>query len=254
MDKIIWSYPQNFDLILIKINNKIKSARGCFKSKRKQGGILIMNEEKKIIPESLKEKAYSLLTPAIDFFVAQKISPNQLTLVCVFLSFVSGVAFFVGDHRAAGFIVLLSGVFHMLDGALARKLDKVTKFGALFDSSMGRYCEACIFTGIMFYYFSVGSSIDNFLALITVFAVVGTFMIGYVRLLAQGAGVECSASIVERAERIILLGFCALFGEQVLSLGVIVIAVLANFTVYQMIKSIYASLSVDDVAAEMHAM
>jgi len=67
-----------------------------------------------------------------------------ITVVAAFL-----VAF--SHPFAAGWVILFAGLFDMLDGALARRTNNVTKFGGVLDSHPGpgfrgssahRYCRA----------------------------------------------------------------------------------------------------------------
>jgi len=43
-------------------------------------------------------------------------------------------------------------LFDMLDGALARRINKVTKFGGVLDSTLDRVSEASVLIGIAVFY------------------------------------------------------------------------------------------------------
>ncbi len=94
----------------------------------------------------------------------------------------------------------------MLDGQVARLGNMKSTFGALFDSVLDRYSELVMFLGICYYlvghhYFL--SSIFAFIALI------GSMMVSYVRARAEGLGIECKGGLMQRPERVITIGLCA---------------------------------------------
>ena len=63
----------------------------------------------------------------------------------------------MGYPFAAGWVVLLSGLTDIIDGALARRTNQVTKFGGVLDSTLDRLSEAAILIGIMaFFLFHAG--------------------------------------------------------------------------------------------------
>src|SRR5215471_4466448 len=80
------------------------------------------------------------------------INPNLLTLIGFLVTIFAAVYFARGEFVAAGLVIILAGIFDMLDGRVARITDNVTKFGAFFDSVLDRYSDLAIFLGLMIYY------------------------------------------------------------------------------------------------------
>ena len=106
-----------------------------------------------------------------------------------------------------GALILFAGLFDMMDGRLARVTGMSSKFGALYDSVLDRYSELFMFLGICFYL----SHQDYFVSSVFTFlAMIGSLMVSYVRARAEGLGIECSDGLMQRPERILLIGISAI--------------------------------------------
>ncbi len=151
------------------------------------------------------------------------LSPNVLTVFGLLLAL--GVAWILAEGRffLGGFLVLLSGSFDLLDGALARASGRVTKFGGLLDSTFDRLSEAALFLGLLAYYAGEGSYQES---LLVGAALVGSMMTSYVRARAEGLGLKCDVGIFTRPERVILLAIGLIFNQMLIILWIM--AVLAN--------------------------
>ncbi len=88
-----------------------------------------------------------------------RISPNVLTFIGLVINIVA--AFFFGNANAtnagrmflyAGLVIIGAGIFDMVDGRVARRTNKVTVFGAFFDSVIDRYSDVVLFFGLIVYY------------------------------------------------------------------------------------------------------
>ncbi|MCF6183063.1 MAG: CDP-alcohol phosphatidyltransferase family protein, partial [Bacteroidales bacterium] len=151
-------------------------------------------------------------------------------------------------------ILLTAGIFDMLDGQLARKTNKMTKFGALFDSVIDRYSEMVMFFGITYYLVSYHYFLSGVFAFI---AMIGSIMVSYVRARAEGLGVECKIGLMQRPERVLTIGISAiLYGIishftgtfkiifdwlpfpfieniSIFTIPIFIMAVLTNYTAFQ---------------------
>ena len=137
----------------------------------------------------------------------------------------------------AGFSIILSGIFDLIDGAVARTLGKVTVFGGFLDSVLDRYSDLLLLLSLLIYYLKKG---DPVLVILTSFVSIGTVLVSYARARAEAANVPCDIGLMERAERIILLSAGALFGWMELILWVL--AILTHFTVIQRIHYVWKKL------------
>ncbi|MDD9974165.1 MAG: CDP-alcohol phosphatidyltransferase family protein, partial [Candidatus Poribacteria bacterium] len=102
-----------------------------------------------------------------------------------------------------GILILFGGSFDMIDGAVARAQRDLRASGALLDSVIDRYSEGFLFLGALIYFYSL----DSLLGIILAFgAWFGSILVSYVRARAEGLQVTCKVGLMQRPERIILLG------------------------------------------------
>ena len=63
-----------------------------------------------------------------------------------------------GIFTWAGLVVLFAGIFDMVDGEVARRTGRVTKFGAFFDSVIDRYSDMVLLLGLVIWYAKIDRS------------------------------------------------------------------------------------------------
>jgi CDP-diacylglycerol--glycerol-3-phosphate 3-phosphatidyltransferase len=95
----------------------------------------------------------------------------------------------------------------MLDGQVARIGKMSSTFGALYDSVLDRYSELITFLGITYYLVSHHYFLSSLFAFI---ALIGSMMVSYVRARAEGLGVEVKGGLMQRPERVVLIGVSAI--------------------------------------------
>jgi CDP-diacylglycerol--glycerol-3-phosphate 3-phosphatidyltransferase len=147
-------------------------------------------------------------------------NPNVLSLLGVLA--ILGASYLLITDRwiGAGLMVILSGFFDLLDGAIARNFNKVTPFGGFLDSVLDRYSDLFLFLALLVYYLNKG---DATLVILTGFASIGTALIPYARARAEAVQIPCSVGLMERAERMILLSAGLLFRWMVPILWILAI-------------------------------
>lgn len=126
----------------------------------------------------------------------------------------------------------------MFDGAVARASNRVTKFGALFDSTLDRYSEFFVFLAIGYYFSSTHhyNTAFQLLMLVVVFvALSGSFMVSYVRARAEGLDYECRIGLLQRPERVVIVGLSALISQPVFIAGLFLVAIFSHYTAIQRI-------------------
>ena len=156
------------------------------------------------------------------------LTPNGLTVLGVVISAAAALALALGNFPLGGVLILLGGLFDMMDGALARATNQATKFGALLDSTLDRVSEAIVLLGLVVPFAAAG----NLLVVVLVFAaMVGSFMVSYVRARAEGLGLECQDGLFTRPERVVVLALGLIVGLAIPALGLL--AAMANFTALQ---------------------
>lgn len=161
-----------------------------------------------LIPGFLRRGFEALLQPLVSRLVAARVSPNAITSVGTLVLVGSAVAFGFGSVRLGAGLLLLSGVFDMLDGRVAREGGVTSSFGAFYDSTLDRVGESALFAGIAIYF--VGGGVPQQWVVAAVAAAVvglaGGLIVSYARARAEGLGLECKVGIAQRAERVLGLG------------------------------------------------
>ncbi len=167
--------------------------------------------------DALQQGIYLIINPFVRLLIKIGFTPNAVTLTGLLLNvgvaglfIAGGEAGNRGDLRYVGWggaLILFAGLFDMLDGQVARLGNMKSTYGALFDSVLDRYSELFTFLGICYYlvahhYFL--SSLVGFLGLI------GSMMVSYTRARAEGLGIECKGGLMQRPERVVLVGVSAL--------------------------------------------
>jgi CDP-diacylglycerol--glycerol-3-phosphate 3-phosphatidyltransferase len=166
--------------------------------------------------------AYRITDPIVRILSKSGITPNTLTLINLALNIVAAYVIATGHFLLGGVLVLVSGLFDLLDGALARFTKQTTKFGALLDSTVDRISEAAILFGLLIWYSGHGGRLE--IALI--FAVlIGSFLVSYIRARAEGLGWQCQVGLFTRAERVIVLAIGLLVNQIFIALCVLAVFV-----------------------------
>ncbi len=193
-----------------------------------------------VIPQIMKDGFVRLVAPIARASVRAGIRPNVITTIGTLIVVGAGVSFGLGAIRLGGLLVLLSGVFDIVDGQVARQGGMSTTFGAFYDSTLDRVGEAAVFAGLAIYFERGGVPIARETAALGVAlaALAMSMLVSYARARAEGLGLECKVGIAPRAERIFFLGAPALlFGPgrngMLLFWIVAILAVLATITVVQ---------------------
>jgi CDP-diacylglycerol--glycerol-3-phosphate 3-phosphatidyltransferase len=101
-----------------------------------------------------------------------------------------------------GWEVLMGGAADVLDGRIARARDMANRRGAFLDSTLDRFAEVGAFVGITVMY---GDS-PVALALVAS-ALGGSLLVSYARARGESVGVVCKVGVMQRAERLLLVGF-----------------------------------------------
>jgi CDP-diacylglycerol---glycerol-3-phosphate 3-phosphatidyltransferase len=155
----------------------------------------------------------------------------------------AGLAAF-GHPFAAGWVVLLSGFFDIIDGALARGTNQVTRFGGVLDSTLDRVSEAVILLGIAAMYLFNEKLFNPWIVILIGIAIMGSFLVSYVRARAEAVKVDCQVGIFTRAERVVILALGLLLSSipWVLVSVLGIIAIMSIVTVIQRLVHVYNAL------------
>jgi CDP-diacylglycerol---glycerol-3-phosphate 3-phosphatidyltransferase len=167
-----------------------------------------------------------LLDKIVGALAATGINPNFLTFIGLVVNFWAAVMFATGLFKTAAIVIFFAGFLDMLDGQVARRQNRVTAFGAFYDSTLDRYSDMALYMGIMVYYAVNGRSSYVILGAV---ATAGSVMVSYARARAESLIPLCKVGFMERPERLVLLIIGGLFDRMAPVLWVI--AVVSTLTV-----------------------
>ena len=204
----------------------------------------------------LQQGIYVVINPVVKLLIKCGVTPNMVTTIGLLGNIAAAVVLIwaagspsslhtlYGRLILTGALIIGFSLFDMLDGQVARLGGKVTKFGAMYDSVLDRYCELLVLGAVSFYFLQRGSFAG---ALITFLALIGSMMVSYVRARAEGLGVECKMGFMQRPERVVLTSLSIMATgivgvsihpdssfnpDIILLIAMIVIAVFANLTAF----------------------
>lgn len=195
--------------------------------------------------KALRRPVYAIIEPVVRWLVRRGVHPNVIS-VAGFVVTVAGAWLYSQDHvRTAGFCILLGGLLDIFDGRVARVSGLASKFGSFFDSTLDRISEIAMYLGLMTLYNNYGAELTDLrMIYVITLALGGSLMVSYTRAKAEALGFDCSVGLMQRAERIVLLGLGSLaFGlawsGAVVSGTIVVVALLTNATAVQRMVWVY---------------
>ena len=166
------------------------------------------------------------------------LSPNAITVIGLALNLVVAAVISTGNLLLGGALLLVAGAFDVVDGAVARATNQVSRFGSFFDSTMDRYADAVILGGVLLYF--IEDDAGSWPIMLVFITLVGSLMISYTRSKAESLGIRGDVGFAQRAERVIILAAGLMLGYPVWAVGVL--AILTQFTVLQRIFHVWREL------------
>lgn len=159
------------------------------------------------------------------------ITADQVTVAGVVFSSLTAVAIGAGRLDLGVGLLVVGGLMDTLDGLVATASSSSSKRGAFFDSVADRVSDALVFGGVAWY---LAGGHDPRLAIIPL-AILGlSAVVSYERAKAESLGFHARGGIMERAERLILLGVALVFSVVLVPLllvllGLVVITAVQRF-------------------------
>lgn len=141
------------------------------------------------------------LRAIINACVAMRIHPNTLTLIGVLVNVAAAWALGFGRFVLAFVIMLIANIFDFIDGKVAHRLQLQSQFGAFWDSTLDRFSDLALLTGLIFLYSKLGRSDYVMIAALTL---IFSIMTSYARARAESLVLKCKVGFMERPERIVL--------------------------------------------------
>ena len=178
------------------------------------------------------------LRAIISASVALGVHPNVLTLIGVLINVLAAFALALDLFITAGVIMIIANIFDFIDGKVAHITGKQSQFGAFWDSTLDRFSDLALFTGLIWLYAELGR---NGYVLIATLALIFTILTSYTRARAESLIEKCKVGFMERPERIVLFMIGAFTDRMAAVLWVIL--VLSIITVSNRIYYTYLALN-----------
>lgn len=206
----------------------------------------------KLVSKSIMEMGYWWFQAPGELLVKRNITPDQISWSSLFVGFLAACFIAFGFFGIGSILLFASAILDALDGYVARRLNSFSVSGEILDSSLDRYVDFFFFAGLLIYYHD-----SLLLMLITLFAMLGSFMISYSSAKAQAMGISPPRGSMKRSDRLVYL----ILGGSLASLSVafleedtisppmgipmvvvlLMIAILSNISAIQRLKSLAAN-------------
>ena len=157
------------------------------------------------------------------------ITADQLTAVGLVISVAVAVAVGSGWLGVGAFLLALSAVPDVLDGAVAKASGTASPRGAFFDSVVDRVSDNLVLGGFAWY---LASTQGAHAALLPMAVMGASGLVSYERARAESLGFSAKGGLMERAERMLALGACLVFSAVMVPILWLMLA-LTTFTAVQ---------------------
>lgn len=198
---------------------------------------------------AVQANARKVLDPVVNVLVAFHVSPLLVSVFGLAFSVWGGIVVARGWLLMGGVFLLLAGLCDVLDGDVARRLGKASRFGAFIDSMLDRVSEFVYFGGILMYVVRRPSGFEVYEPVVIMMALMGSVLTSYARARAEGVGIECKVGIMERPERIALMAIGLIAGYRFLMAVMILLAATSLYTVFQRIRHVHRVAGAMDAAS-----
>ena len=174
----------------------------------------------------LRKPVSRVVDPVAVFLLRIGITPNGMTFFGSLGTSAMALWLWPQGEYFWGTMGVIAFIFSdLLDGTMARISKKSSQWGAFFDSTIDRVVDVALIGALLL---SLLKS-DDRLAIVAFAALIGGFLVSYVKARAQAVSLECDGGFAERAERIIILltavGFAGLGVPYILAIGIWILAI-----------------------------
>jgi len=156
--------------------------------------------------DQLRPTADRILEPFVDLSERLGLSPDGISLVAFLVALGAGAAFFLAGEEpqlylAGAGLVFVNGWLDLLDGAVARRLDRDRPAGDLLDHVIDRYADIAVVAGL-------AAGVEAYA--LGFAAVTGVLMTSYLGTQAQAVGLDRAyGGYLGRADRLVLIAVAA---------------------------------------------
>lgn len=173
----------------------------------------------------MRKPVSRVVDPTAALLLRMGVTPNWMTFLGAFGTSVMALWLWPQGEYFWGTIGVIVFIFSdLLDGTMARLSNKSSAWGAFYDSTVDRVVDVALIGALLLSLLNANDPLASVLFV----ALVGGFLVSYVKARAQAQGFKCEGGFAERAERIIILltavGFAGLGIPYILAIGVWILA------------------------------
>ncbi|WP_026535691.1 phosphatidylinositol phosphate synthase [Arthrobacter sp. H14] len=183
-----------------------------------------------------------IFTPLARMLIRMKISPDAVTLTGTLGVSAGALVFYPLGELFWGTVFITVFVFSdIVDGLMARMLGRTGTWGAFLDSTLDRFGDAAVFSGLIIWFFTGGN--NPTIAVLALACLILGSLVSYARARAEGLGMTANVGIAERSERLVAVlvttGFTGLgLPEPILLVVLVLLAIASLITVLQRILTV----------------
>jgi phosphatidylglycerophosphate synthase len=166
-----------------------------------------------------------LSEPLARLLAPTPVTPNQVSVLSLVVALGVLAGFALGQPIAAGLLIQTSSVIDGVDGDLARRQKRATRFGAVFDAVLDRYADAAIVGGMAWWAWSHPELSGPQPFVVGVAALTGFLLVSYSRALLETEGyrglLSGGALLASRDVRLLLAAIGSVIGQTYWTLVVL---------------------------------
>jgi phosphatidylglycerophosphate synthase len=125
---------------------------------------------------------------------------SAITAASLLVSLGAAAALAGGRFALGGWLYIAAGIGDFLDGRIARARGESGPRGAALDSILDRYSDTAVLAGLAWYYR------DTWVLAAVLATLIGSMLVSYVRARGEGLGIRIRSGMMQRPERIAVLG------------------------------------------------
>lgn len=191
-----------------------------------------------------------VIKPMEGAMIRTGISPDMLNILGAVFGAAAGAAFVSEKLALGGWMILLGGLTDIFDGRVARARGIASSRGAFLDSTLDRFAETFAFVGLVAFY-----AHQPLHAAIVALALGASMLVSYARARGESLGVDCKVGVMQRPERLVLLGLGSIFDAPIASAlgiptGLPLVGVVAVIALGALGTAIYRTIFIANALAE----
>ncbi len=169
------------------------------------------------------------------------IHPDTVTILGLVVVLIGAWLIAQGQFVVAGIVLLLGMPLDTLDGAIARAMNRQSRFGAFLDSTLDRYADGFLFFGFAYYFAAHGQLTEMTVAGV---ALIGAFAVSYTRARAEGLNIgSIKEGWFDRVVRVAIVLIMLFTG--LITPGLWILAIGNHFTALQRMWIVYRATQND---------